>query len=140
YLGESSRLTKIQPFAHLFRDDQFWKELNDRWRLVHSEPFDLAKAGFDLRGPLYANAPRTPAVLPPPPSGLTPVNAVAFVLKKLDEYPMVGIGDQHMCVEFYEFIQQLVKDPRLPGKIQNIVVQAGNSRYQAVIDRYVLEG
>src|SRR6202011_5231227 len=102
---------------------------------------DLVKAVFDLRGVLYPNAPRTPAALPPSPHpGLTPVNAIDFVLKKLDEYPMVGIGDWHMCQEFYQFIQQLVKDPRLPGKIQDIVVEAGNSRYQEVLDRYVMEG
>jgi hypothetical protein len=141
YLGESSRLTKVQPFAQVFRNEEFWTELNRRWELIHGEPFDLVKAGFDLRGVLYPNAPRTPAVLPPSPHpGLTPVNAIDFVLKKVDEYPMVGIGDWHMCQEFYQFIQQLLKDPRLPGKIQDIIVEAGNSQYQAVIDRYIMEG
>lgn len=137
FLGESSRLTKIQPSAHLFRDEEFWRELNRRWRLVHGETFDLLKAGFDLRGPEDPRAPRT---LLPAPAGLTAVDPVDFVLKKLDEYPMVGIGDQHMCLEFYEFMTRLVRDPRLPGTIQDIVVEAGNPRYQAVIDRYVVEG
>ena len=140
YLGESNRLTKIQPDAQIFRDDEFWTELNRRWTIVHGEPFNLQKAGFDSRGQFDTNAPRTPAILPPPPSGLTPLNAADFVLKQLDQYPMVGIGDQHMCLEFYDFIQRLVRDPRLPGKIQDIVVEAGNPRYQALIDRYVLEG
>jgi hypothetical protein len=140
YLGESSRLTKIQASAELFRNDEFWGELNRRWNLVHGEPFDFKKAGFDLSGPFDPRAPRTPTVLPPPPPGLNPVDPVDFVLKKLDEYPMVGIGDQHMCLEFYEFITRLVRDPRLPGKLQDIVVEAGNPRYQAVIDRYVVDG
>lgn len=140
YLGESSQLTQLQPFAYLFRDDEYWAELNRRWKLVHGETFDLLKAGLDLRGSLDPRAPRTPAVLPPPPKGLTPVDAVEFVLKKLDEYPMVGIGDQHMCLEFYEFMTQLVKDPRFPGKVQDIVVEAGNPEYQALIDRYVFDG
>ena len=140
YLGASSQLTRIQPFAYLFRDDEFWAELNRRWRLVHGETLDLLKAGLDLRGSLDPRAPRTPAVLPPPPQGLTPVDAVEFVLEKLDEYPMVGIGDQHMCLEFYDFVTRLVMDPRLPGRIQDIVVETGNPQYQALIDRYVLDG
>lgn len=140
YLGESGQLTRIQPFAYIFRDDEYWAELNSRWRLVHGEAFDLTKAGFDSRGRLDPSAPRTPDVLPPPPTGLTPVDAVDFILKKLDQYSMVGIGDHHMCLEFYEFMTRLVADPRLPGKIQDIVVEAGNPQYQALIDRYVLDG
>lgn len=140
YLGESSQLTRLQPFAYLFRDDEYWAELNRRWQLVHGETLDLLKAGFDLRGRYDLTAPRTPEVLPPPPAGLTPVDAVDFALKKLDQYPVVGIGDQHMCLEFYEFLTRLVTDHRLPGKIQDIVVEAGNPQYQALIDQYVLDG
>lgn len=141
YLGETKRFTRVHPSADLFRNSEFWGELNRRWTMVHTQPFDLLKAGFDLRGPLYPNAPRTPDVLPPSPhAGIEPVNAVDFVLKKLDEYPLVGIGDIHMSEEFYRFLGQLVTDPRLPGKIQDIVVEAGNPRYQALLDRYLLGG
>jgi hypothetical protein len=140
YLGDSGHLTKTQASARLFQDEEFWAELNRRWQLVHRMPFDFDKAGFDLRSRFDPRAPRTPAVLPPPPAGLSPVDAVDFVLKKLDEYPMVGIGDQHMCLEFYEFMQRLISNPRLPDKIQDIIVEAGNPRYQAVIDRYVTNG
>jgi hypothetical protein len=140
YLGETRYLSKIQPSAQQFRDDEFWKALNQRWRVVHGEAFDLTKAGFDSRGPFDPQAPRTPAVLPPPPPDLQPVDAVDFVLKKLDEYPMVGLGDQHTCLEFLEFLTRLFKDARLLGKVQDIVIEAGNPLYQEVIDRYVVEG
>jgi hypothetical protein len=137
YLGRTDRLTRMQPSALVFRDEEYWRELDLRWKLINGRSFDLAKAGFDLRGPL---------VWPPPQIQFSPVpgstvqDAVTFVYERLKEYPVVGIGDMHMCLEYFQFLKQLIHDPRLPGNVQDIVVEFGNPLYQAVIDRYVFDG
>ena len=140
YLGSSDRLTKMQPNALVFKDEEFWTELNRRWKLIYGMPFDLAKAGFDLRGPGIWPPPQVAAVSARPASSVVVNSAVDFVLEKLDQYPIVGIGDLHMCLQYFQFLQQLVKDPRLPRKVQDIVVEVGNPLYQGVVDSYVLEG
>jgi uncharacterized protein (TIGR03435 family) len=167
YLGKSDGLTVRWPSAHVFQNDEFWAELNRRWRLTQGTQFDLAKAGFDLRGPLVdVSMPISDDSRPqlrtlreehhdaahqehgqghagdsaPPPPGLTPTNAADFTFGKLAQYPIVGLGDLHLCLEFHQFVQQLVRDPRLPGKINDIIVEFGNPKYQDVIDRYVVKG
>ena len=130
----------MQPNALVFKDEEFWTELNRRWKLIYGMPFDLAKAGFDLRGPGIWPPPQVAAVSARPASSVVVNSAVDFVLEKLDQYPIVGIGDLHMCLQYFQFLQQLVKDPRLPRKVQDIVVEVGNPLYQGVVDSYVLEG
>jgi hypothetical protein len=140
YLGNTDRLTEMQPNALVFRDEEFWTELNRRWKLIHGIPFDLAQAGFDLRGPYIWPPQRMGVPSTRLGSGVVVNNAVDFVLETLGQYPIVGIGDLHMCLQYSQFLQQLIEDPRLPGKIKDIVVEFGNPLYQAVVDRYVLEG
>jgi hypothetical protein len=136
YLGKTDRLTRIQPSALVFRDEQFWRELNMRWKLVYGSTFNLANAGFDLRGPYFWPPPQ---IHFPSVSGLKAEDPVNFVFEKLKDYPLVGIGDMHMCLEYFQFIKRLIHDPRLPGKVQDIVFEFGNPRYQSVVDRYVFD-
>jgi uncharacterized protein (TIGR03435 family) len=150
YLGPSEWLTVQWPSAYVFQNDEYWAELNRRWKLTQGQPFDLAAAGFDLRGRLgdvsrpISTDPRPQrrreTAQSSPPPNLIPTDAVDFVVKKLDQYPILGLGDEHLCLEFHQFVQKLVRDPRLPGRINDIVVEFGNPRFQDVIDRYVLKG
>lgn len=138
YLGRTDRLTRIQASGKVFRDEEYWRELNLRWKQIYGTSFDLARAGFDLRGPLLWPPPQQIGI--PSASGSTVENPVDFVYEKLKEYPIVGIGDMHTCLEYFQFLKRLIHDPRLPGNVQDIVVEFGNPLYQAVIDRYVFEG
>jgi hypothetical protein len=63
-----------------------------------------------------------------------------FVIKQLDRYPIIGIGEVHTCLEFHQILHELMRDPRLPGKVNDIIVEFGNPSAQEVTDRYVLEG
>jgi hypothetical protein len=137
YLGRTDRLTRRQPSALVFRDEEYWRELNLRWKLVFGTSFDLAKAGFDLRSPLLWPPPQ---IHFPSVSGSTVENPVDFVYGKLKEFPIVGIGDMHTCLEYFQFLKRLIHDPRLSGNVRDIVVEFGNPLYQTVIDRYVFEG
>jgi hypothetical protein len=165
YLGPSDSLTRLYPWASIFQNDEFWTELNRRSQILTGQPFNLFLADFDLRGkeddvvaPIDRSAHRPVSACcgltvlashaethepPPTPqveSNGKNENGVDFVLAALDQHPMVGLGDDHMGLEFYEFLDLLLSNPRLPGKVNDIVVEFGNPRYQLAIDRYVVEG
>jgi hypothetical protein len=77
------------------------------------------------------------ASAPSGPPDARPAPAVAAILEAFDRYPIVALGEAHGLEEEREFIGTLLHDPRFPGKVNDIVVEFGNARYQAVIDRYL---
>jgi uncharacterized iron-regulated protein len=127
--------------------------LNRRWLIVKGQPFNLTAAGFDLRSrfldplPFMPNmrVPRRAKSAPPrtPSSSVqngVVMSAADFLIKKIDQYPIIGLGDVHTCLEFHQFLHRLIRDPRLPGKVNDIVVEFGNPLFQSAIDRYVVNG
>jgi hypothetical protein len=92
-------------------------------------------AGYDPRRRPHGGA-------PPGPDEATgaevrPAGAVTAILEAFDRYPLVALGESHGLEEEREFIDTLVGDPRFPDRVQDIVVEFGNARYQDVLDRYV---
>jgi hypothetical protein len=79
--------------------------------------------------------PQDPA--PPPVRPAVPVDATAAVLDAFQRYPLVAIGDAHGNVNGEAFQLALIRDPRFPGIVNDIVVESGNSRYQETLDRFV---
>lgn len=153
FAGPSDSLTILRPSAYVFQDEEFWAELNRRWKIVKGQPFSLAGAGYDLRSRFSDPLPFMPVrrasrvarvATPVPPSrpakNESVVSLADLVLRKLDEYPVIGLGDVHTCLEFHQALHQLLRDPRLPGKVNDIIVEFGNPLFQAPIDRYVVEG
>ena len=63
--------------------------------------------------------------------------ALPAILEALDHYPLVALGEAHQLQQEHDFIQALLHHPALPEKIQDIVVEFGNARYQAIADRFV---
>ena len=77
---------------------------------------------------------------PPNPQGAnpTPQNAEAAVLAAFDRYEVVGMGIlSYANQDFDQFILDLIRNPAFPAKVDDIVVECGNSLYQPVLDRYV---
>ncbi len=70
---------------------------------------------------------------------LRPQHAVDLVLSAFQRYPLVGLseGAGHGQLETLDFFTALVRDPRFPRIVRNVVVEFGNARYQAVMDRYI---
>jgi hypothetical protein len=52
----------------------------------------------------------------------------------------VGVGDLHQCQEHNDVLQTLLADPRLPGTLDDIVIESGNALYQDLVDSFVLGG
>jgi hypothetical protein len=153
FVGPSDSLTILRPSASVFQDEDYWTELNRRWIIVKGQPFNLAAAGFDLRSRFLDPLPFMPRMKVPrrakaaPPRTPSPavqngsvMSAADFVIQKINQYPMIGLGDVHTCLEFHEFLHQLMRDPRLPGKVNDVVVEFGNPLFQTAIDRYVING
>ncbi len=93
-------------------------------------------------------SPPAPGSLPSPtprPFGsadapLTPAPALRAVLDVLGAYPLVGLADRHGLQQEHDFIVTLLRSAELPDLIDDIVVEFGNPRLQAVADSFVVTG
>ena len=81
----------------------------------------------------------TSAQLPTGPNPY-PVEAADFVLRTFDRYPAVGIGDIPGCEQLHFFLRSLIRNPAFAAKVNYIVVDFGNPRFQSILDRYILTG
>jgi hypothetical protein len=65
------------------------------------------------------------------------VDAVTGVLQVLDSVPIVALDDWHGLAQEADFYPGLRRAPRAPGRIDDVVMELGNERYQRIADRYV---
>jgi len=83
--------------------------------------------------PATGNAPATiPSGREPKPEDPTKAILAAF-----DKYEVLGIDAAHGNKDLDDLILHLIRDPALPGKANDIVVECGNSLYQGILDRYI---
>jgi hypothetical protein len=66
-----------------------------------------------------------------------PQDALKAILAAFDKYEVVGMDAAHGNQDLDDFIVKLIRNPELPGKINDIVVECGNSLYQPILDRYI---
>ena len=68
--------------------------------------------------------------------------AIDLVLSAFDQYPLVAMseGAGHGQLETRDFFAALIHDRRFAPTVRNLVIEFGNARYQAVMDRYVTGG
>jgi len=69
-----------------------------------------------------------------------PRNATAAVLRAFDDHNVVMFGEAHGCKQEYEWLRELVGTPEFADRVDDIVVEFGNSLYQELVDRYVAGG
>jgi len=65
-------------------------------------------------------------------------NAVEGLIAAFDSFPIVALGEIHWCLNEHEFIAALIKHPFFAEKVNDIVVEFGNAKYQPVMDRYIV--
>jgi hypothetical protein len=66
-----------------------------------------------------------------------PRDAIQAVVRAFDAHELVLFGEVHGCKQEYEWLRQLIGTPEFAGRVDDIVVELGNSLYQKSIDRYV---
>ena len=66
-----------------------------------------------------------------------PSDATRAILAAFDKYDVVGMDAAHGNQDLDDFILHLVRNPTFPTKVNDIVVECGNSLYQPILDRYI---
>jgi hypothetical protein len=70
---------------------------------------------------------------------LQPVDPTRAVLRALDRYPLVGLGDAHMCEQSHTLLRSLIQRPDVQCLVDDVVVEFGNALYQDIADRFLLD-
>jgi hypothetical protein len=63
--------------------------------------------------------------------------AATAIIRALDSFPIVAIGEVHRSQQLHDFLVHLLHDPRCLSTGGDLVVEFGNARYQDRVDRYV---
>jgi hypothetical protein len=72
------------------------------------------------------------------PPEAVPKDAIPAILALFNTYQVVGLGEgPHGNLEGHAFRLRLLRDPRFPEVINDILVESGTGRYQDVMDRYI---
>ncbi len=66
-----------------------------------------------------------------------PEPAIPAILKAFETFEIVGMPAAHGEKDIDDFILSLIRDPRFPASVNDIVVECGNMRYQPILDRYI---
>ena len=62
---------------------------------------------------------------------------VAAVVRAFETHDIVMFGEYHACKQEYEWLRTLVGDPRFADRVDDIVVEFGNSLFQKSVDQYI---
>ena len=69
-----------------------------------------------------------------------PVDAVAAILGAFRTHPVVALDEEHADERSHAFRLTLIRDPRFPFVVNDVVVEFGNALHQDVMDRFVIDG
>ncbi|HEV8393441.1 MAG TPA: GNAT family N-acetyltransferase [Vicinamibacterales bacterium] len=67
----------------------------------------------------------------------TPTDAVSAILDVFRTHSIVTLPDAHGSKTVADFTYALIRDPRFPMVVNDIVYEGGNARFQPQLDRYV---
>jgi hypothetical protein len=73
----------------------------------------------------------------PPAAAAVPRPAIGAIVDAYRQYRIVGLGDAHGNQLGEAFQLALIRDPGFGAVVNDIIVEAGNSRYQDLADRFV---
>jgi hypothetical protein len=63
--------------------------------------------------------------------------AIGAIVSLLGERPLVGFCELHRSAAQHRFLRTLILDPRFGAVADAVVVEFGNARHQALVDRFV---
>jgi len=62
--------------------------------------------------------------------------AIREIAKQFDEHPLVMIGELHRWEQLHAFMRELIRNPEFVRRVDDIVVEFGNSRLQGLADKF----
>jgi hypothetical protein len=73
------------------------------------------------------------------PSGADPKaeSAIPAILAAFDKYEVVAMPEDHGLKDLDDLIFALTRNPAFSDKVNDVVVECGNSLYQPLLDRYI---
>src|SRR5688572_4797426 len=79
-----------------------------------------------------------PAAQAPGGTPLKPVDPVEAIIDAFGAHDIVALDEgRHRNEQAHRLRLRLVRHPSFAGRVNDIVVEFGNARYQAVMDRYL---
>src|SRR5687767_1021928 len=67
----------------------------------------------------------------------TTAPAAGYLVSAFQRFPLVAFSEpRHAAGGTREFFQSLIRHPGFAGTVNDVVVEFGNARYQAIADRY----
>ncbi|MGO9229097.1 MAG: hypothetical protein ACLQKA_07795 [Bryobacteraceae bacterium] len=66
-----------------------------------------------------------------------PQDPVQGIVKLFETYRIVMVGEIHECRQEYDLLRKLIVAPEFTERVNDIVLEFGNARYQEVVDRYI---
>jgi hypothetical protein len=66
-----------------------------------------------------------------------PEDPIEGIVKLFDTYRIVMLGEIHDCQQQHELLRKLVATPGFSQRVNDIVMEFGNARYQDAVDRYI---
>ncbi|HWA90644.1 MAG TPA: hypothetical protein VG889_11450 [Rhizomicrobium sp.] len=73
-------------------------------------------------------------------AGPAVADPVGDIAKQFDTHSVVQLGEYHRSLQIHMFVQQLLHDPRFLCRVDDVAVEFGNSRLQALADTYASGG
>src|SRR5262249_52395486 len=70
----------------------------------------------------------------------TPQEPIGAVLKLFETRRVVALSDLHGCSQELDFLERLVTSPDFRSTVDVLTWELGNSRYQSLMDEYILAG
>ena len=66
-----------------------------------------------------------------------PIEPIAAITEAFRTHEIVTLTDPHGNVQMQAFLLSLIRDPRFPDVVNDIVIETASARYQDAIDRFV---
>ena len=66
-----------------------------------------------------------------------PQPAAEYIVRAFDRYPIVALSELHGNTESKDLLARVIRQPGFAGKVNDIVIEFGNARYQSIVDRYI---
>lgn len=67
----------------------------------------------------------------------SPQDPVQGIVKLFDTYRIVMLGEIHESRQEYELLRRLVGAPGFTERVNDVVLEFGNAKYQELVDRYI---
>jgi hypothetical protein len=68
---------------------------------------------------------------------IKPEDAMRAIIRAFENHAIVMLGEVHGNKQEYEFLRSLVASPDFEDRVDDVVLEYGNSLYQDTVDRYV---